>query len=73
MPPTATSNNLSKIDISLPELKAMVADIVNTAKEANTMTPELEQEAESLKIKIEKTEVISQVKNLKEKIAKKEE
>ena len=60
-------------DMSFPELKAMVVDIVNTAKETNTLTPELEQEAESLKIKIEKTEVISQVKNLQEKNPKKEE
>jgi len=60
-------------DMSLPELKAMVVDIVNTAKETNTLTPELEQEAESLKSKIEKTEVISQVKNFKEKNSKKEE
>lgn len=60
-------------DMSFPELKAMIVDIVNTAKETDTLTPELEQEAESLKIKIEKTEVISQVKNLKEKSPKKEE
>ena len=60
-------------DMSFPELKAMIVDIVNTAKETNTLTPELEQEAESLKIKIEKTEVIAQVKNFKEKNPKKEE
>lgn len=60
-------------DVSFPELKAMISDIVNTAKETNTLTPELEQEAENLKIKIEKTEVISQVKNFKEKNPKKEE
>jgi len=60
-------------DVSFPELKAMIVDIVATAKETNTLTPELEQEAESLKIKIEKTEVVSQVKNFKEKNPKKEE
>jgi len=60
-------------DISFPELKAMIVDIVNTAKETDTLTPELEQEAESLKIKIDKTEVISQIKSLKEKNPKTEE
>jgi len=60
-------------DMSFPELKEMVMDIVNTAKETNTLTPELEQEAECLKSRIEKTEVISQVKNFKEKNPRKEE
>lgn len=60
-------------DISFTELRAMLIDIVNTAKETNTLTPELEQEAENLKIKIEKTEVISEVKNLKQKHQKTEE
>jgi len=63
----------SNQDMSFSELNEMIVDIVNTARETNTLTPELEQEAESLKSKIEKTKVISQVKNFKEKNPKKEE
>lgn len=60
-------------EASLSELKTMIAEMVNTAKETNTLTPELQQEAEALKLQIEKSELTSQINGFLEKNSKKEE
>lgn len=64
--------NGPELNASFSDLKAMITDIVSTAKETNILTPELQGEAESLRSKIEKAELSSQVSNFLEKHPKKE-
>ena len=60
-------------DVSFIELKTMVDDIINTAKETDTFTLELQKEAENLCKKIEKAEIVTQISALKEKRTKEED
>ena len=60
-------------EASFSELKAMVIEVINTAKETNTLTPELQQEAEALGLKIVKAEISSEIAGLLEKSPKGEE
>ncbi len=63
----------SQSEESLPELKIMIEDIVKTASETNTLTPELQQEADTLRLKIEKFETSTQVKSFIHKNSQTEE
>lgn len=60
-------------EISFSELRKMVEEVINTAKETDTLTPELQEEAKSLTLKIEKAEMAFQISSLKEKRVKKED
>ncbi len=51
----------------------MIEDVINTAKETDTLTPELQEEAKSLTLKIEKAEMAFEVGVLKQIKPKKEE
>lgn len=60
-------------DISFPELRKMIEDIIDTAKETDTLTPELQEEAKCLTLKIEKAEMAFEIGVLKQIKPKKEE
>lgn len=60
-------------DASFPELRKMIEDVINTAKETDTLTPELQEEAKLLTLKIEKAEMAFEIGALKQIKPKKEE
>jgi transposase len=60
-------------DASFSELRKMVEDVINTAKETDAFTPELQEEAKSLTLKIEKAEMAFEIGVLKQIKPKKEE
>lgn len=60
-------------DASFPELRKMIEDVIDTAKETDALTPELQEEAKLLTLKIEKAEMAFEIGVLKQIKPKKEE